>query len=96
MHVVLWPKLILYFCTGVTFGVMAYLTKSILPGLLVHIFGLLAFFTLVFQNQSAQAGADAWMWIHAVQTIVFAALSIAAVARLRRLTEPMRASSDIC
>lgn len=40
MHVVLWPKLILYFCTGVTFGVMAYLTKSILPGLLVHIFGL--------------------------------------------------------
>jgi membrane protease YdiL (CAAX protease family) len=90
IHVVLWPKLILYFCTGVTFGVMAYLTKSILPGLLVHIFGLLAFFTLVFQNQSAQSGADAWMWIHAVQTMVFAALSIAALARLRRLTEPMQ------
>jgi membrane protease YdiL (CAAX protease family) len=93
MHVPLWPKLILFFFIGLSFGVMAYLTKSILPGLLVHIFGLLAFFTLVFRNQSGQPSTDAWVWIHAVQMIVCAALSIASFAHLRRLTEPTRASS---
>lgn len=95
MHVVLWPKLILFFFTGLTFGVMAYLTKSILPGMLVHIFGLLAFFTLVFRAQAsqiaAQPRAEAWLWIYAAQMLVFATLAIVAFARLRRLTEPTRA-----
>ena len=86
MHVVLWPKLILFFFAGLTFSVMAYLTKSILPGMVVHIFGLLIFFTLVFRSEPAPSGADAWMWIHAAQMIVFAALSVAAFARLKRLT----------
>lgn len=92
MHVVLWPKLILFFFTGLTFGLMAYLTKSILPGMLVHIFGLLAFFTLVFRADTAPTTVgDAWLWIHAAQIIAFGALSIAAFARLKRLTEPSRA-----
>jgi membrane protease YdiL (CAAX protease family) len=96
MHVVLWPKLILFFFTGLTFGVMAYLTNSILPGLMVHIFGLLAFFMFVFRPTSAlTTEGDAWLWIHAVQIIVFASLSIAAFARLGRLTEPTRASSRV-
>ncbi len=92
MQVVLWPKLILFFFTGVTFGAMAYLTNSILPGLVVHILGLLAFFTLVFRDAAPPPSGDAGMWIHAAQMIVFAALAIAAFARLKRLTEPTRAS----
>ena len=75
---------------------MAYLTKSILPGLVVHILGLLAFFTLVFRADVVrQSNSDAWLWIHATQMIVFGVLSIAAFARLRRLTEPSRADGSI-
>ena len=96
MHVVLWPKLILFFLTGLTFGMTAYLTKSILPGLVVHIFGLLAFFTIVFRPTSAPTtSGDVWVWIHAVQIIAFGALSIAAFARLARLTEPTSAASRV-
>ncbi len=99
MHVVLWPKLILFFFTGLTFGAMAYLTKSIVPGLLVHIVGLLAFFTIVFRADAAQtagqSGADMWLWIHAAQIIIFGLLAFAAFARLRRLTEPTRAPSGV-
>jgi CAAX prenyl protease-like protein len=93
MHVVLWPKLVLFFFTGLTFGVVAYLTQSILPGLVVHIFGLLAFFTIVFRPTTASSTAgDAWLWIHTAQIIVFSALSIAAFVRLARLTDPTRLS----
>src|SRR5258708_24790576 len=67
MHVPLWPKLIFFFFTGLTFGVMAYLAKSILPGMVVHILGLLIFFTLVFRTAAAHSGTDAWLWIHAAQ-----------------------------
>jgi membrane protease YdiL (CAAX protease family) len=87
MHVVLWPKLIFFFFTGLTFSAMAYLTKSILPGMVVHILGLLVFFTLVFRADPARSG-DAWLWIHGAQLVVFAALSVAAFVRLRRLTAP--------
>lgn len=90
MHVMLWPKLILFFLIGLTFGVMAYLTKSILPGLVVHTLGLLTFFTLVF-GADAALGSDALLCIHGAQMIVFAAVSIAAFVRLRRLTEPSQA-----
>ena len=48
MHSPLWPRLVFYFLTGAMLGVTAYLTKSILPGLIVHILGLLTFFVLVF------------------------------------------------
>lgn len=96
MHVELWPKLVLFFFAGLTFGVMAFLTKSILPGLAVHTLGLLAFFTLVFRaGVVRQSNSDAWLWIHATQIIVFGVLSIAAFARLRRLTEPSRADGNI-
>ena len=59
IHVVLWPKLILFFFTGLTFSAMAYLTKSILPGIVVHVLGLLVFFTLVFRSEAAQPRPDA-------------------------------------
>jgi membrane protease YdiL (CAAX protease family) len=97
MHVTIWPKLILFFVAGLTFGAMAYLTGSILPGLVVHVFGLLAFFTIVFRADAAsivpRSGADTLVWIYGAQLIMFAALAIAAFARLQRLTEPTRALS---
>jgi membrane protease YdiL (CAAX protease family) len=90
MHVLVWPKLILFFFAGLTFSTMAYLTKSILPGLTVHIFSLLAFFTLVFRTQP-QTISGTWLWIHAAQMAGCAVLGVAAFIRLHRLTEPTRA-----
>jgi membrane protease YdiL (CAAX protease family) len=36
-HGLLWPKLLVYFLVGVVFGVPAYLTKSTLPAIPIHI-----------------------------------------------------------
>lgn len=45
-----WPTLVFYLCADVMFGVMAYLTGSITPGIVVHSLGLLTFFTLVWSG----------------------------------------------
>ena len=73
-------------------GVMAYLTKSILPGIVVHAIGLLTFFTLVWPNDAARRltvkdGVDIWLWIHIAQTVIFAALAIMAFKRLAKVVE---------
>ncbi|HEY2497274.1 MAG TPA: CPBP family intramembrane glutamic endopeptidase [Candidatus Angelobacter sp.] len=47
-HGFLLPKLTLYFLVGVTFGLIAFLTNSILPVIPVHIIGDLTFFILVW------------------------------------------------
>ncbi|MGO9775853.1 MAG: lysostaphin resistance A-like protein [Terracidiphilus sp.] len=86
----LWPKLLFYFLVGVVFGATAYLTKSILPAIPGHMIGLLIFFTLVWPFDAArrlvwEGGADVWFWIHAAQTIVFAALALWAFRRLAKV-----------
>ncbi len=85
----LWPKLIFYFLVGVVFGATAYLTKSILPAIPGHMIGLLIFFTLVWPFDATRrlvwdGGTDNWFWIHAAQTIVFAALAHWAFRRLAK------------
>jgi membrane protease YdiL (CAAX protease family) len=87
----LWPKVLFYFFTGVTFGTMAYLTDSILPGLLVHIVSILTFFTLVWPRDAARRllgedGADVWFWIHVAQTVLGGALAVLAFGRLAKAT----------
>ncbi len=73
----------MYFLAGVMFSVTAYLTSSIVPGILVHIVADLTFFTLVWPYDAArrlvwEAGADTWFWIHPAQAIIFTALAILA------------------
>jgi len=87
----LWPKLLFYFLVGVVFGTTAYLTRSILPAIPGHIFGLLVFFTLVWPHDAArsliwQNGADLWFWLHVSQAVVFGALSVWALRRLAQAT----------
>ena len=87
-----WPILLFYLFVDVMLGVTAYLTKSILPGIVVHAIGLLTFFTLVWPNDDARrlsAGghADVWFWIHCVQAIIFAALAILAFKGLAKKVE---------
>ncbi len=83
-----WPKLLLYFLVGITFGALAYLNNSILPVIPVHIAADLIFFILIWPRDPArrliwQSGTDAWFWLHVAQTIGLAALSVAAFRQLR-------------
>jgi membrane protease YdiL (CAAX protease family) len=96
----LWPKLLFYFLVGVVFGTTAYLTKSILPAIPVHIVGLLVFFALVWPRDAGrrlvwEGGADTWFWIHVTQAVVFTALGIPAFIRLRKATQDLPAGQPI-
>lgn len=88
-HGILWPKLLVYFLVGVTFGATAYLNDSTLPAIVPHIIGDLTFFTLVWPHDAARrlvfdSGTDIWFWIHVAQAIVFTVLAVSAFQRLAR------------
>lgn len=84
-----WPTLVFYLAVDMMLGATAYLTQSILPGVVIHAIGLLVFFTLVWPGdvirQLVGSGApELWLWVHVDQTLVFAALAILAFTRLAR------------
>jgi membrane protease YdiL (CAAX protease family) len=86
-----WPTLLFYLLADGMLGALAYFTKSILPGALVHAVGLFTFFGVVWPRDKFrvpvwQSGADVWFWIHLGQAVLFAILSLFALKRLARLT----------
>jgi len=90
-HVPLLPKIAFFFLTGLTFSLLAERTNSILPGLTVHILGLLAFFTLIWPSDPGRrllkdGGADVWFFAHVAQVVFFALLAIIAFSRLRQVS----------
>ena len=90
-----WPKALLYFLVGVVFGTIAFLSRSTLPALPVHIIGDLTFFLLVWPNDPSrklvrQTGAESWFWVHVSQVIAFTALSIAAYVKLGKVCRESR------
>jgi membrane protease YdiL (CAAX protease family) len=90
-HVPLLPKIAFFFLTGLIFAVLAELTNSILPGLVVHVIGLLAFFTLIWPNDPARrlvsgGGADIWFYAHAAQVVVSALITSLAFSGLAKVT----------
>ena len=90
-HGILWPKLLVYFLVGVSFGTTAYLTNSTLPAILPHMIGDLTFFTLVWPHDAArrlvsESGTDNWFWLHVTQGIVFTVLAVWAFQRLARVS----------
>jgi membrane protease YdiL (CAAX protease family) len=91
-----WPILLWYFCADVMFGTMAFLTRSILPGTLVHSIGLLIFFTLVWPYDIHRQlvwdiGANTGFWINVAQTIIFSTLAILAFLWLAKVTKSAQA-----
>jgi membrane protease YdiL (CAAX protease family) len=83
----LWPKLLIYFLVGVSFGAIAYLTNSTLPAILPHIAGDLLFFLFIWPHDSSRplvaiSGADTSFWLHLAQALVFALLTLWAFRRL--------------
>lgn len=86
-----WPTLLFYLVVDVMLGATALLTKSILPGIVTHSIGLLAFFTLVWPGdvirQVVGGGTtELWFWLHGAQTLVFAVLAILAFIHLARIS----------
>ena len=87
-----WPILLWYFCVDVMFGAMAYFTRSILPGIVVHSIGLLIFFTLVWPYDAQrrliwETGVSTAFWLTVVQALVFSVLAILAFSQLARVTK---------
>jgi membrane protease YdiL (CAAX protease family) len=90
-----WPILLWYFFADVMFGAMAYFTKSILPGIVVHSIGLLIFFTLVWSYDAQrrlvwETGANTGFWIAAAQAIIFTVLALLAFSELASVTRRVR------
>lgn len=94
-----WPKLLVFYLVGVTFGAIAYLANSILASIPVHMLGDLTFFIFIWPRDAArrliwETGADDWFWTHVAQAIVFTGLAILAFRRLARVTRGVRAFTD--
>jgi membrane protease YdiL (CAAX protease family) len=93
-----WPKLLVYFLAGLVFGLPAYLSRSTLPTIPVHIMADLTFFAFVWprdanRRQLSEDGADLWFYIHVAQVIIFAALAILAFRHLATVTRVQRSGS---
>jgi|SRR5690348_3905481 len=84
-----WPTLLFYLMVDVMLGATAYLTQSILPGIVTHSIGLLVFFTLVWPGDVirqlvGQGDTRQWFWIHSAQVLIFAVLATLAFVHLAR------------
>jgi hypothetical protein len=91
----LWIKVPFFFLTGLTFSLMAYYARSILPGLALHFVALLAFFVVVWPGDRTrplvmEVGIDGWFCTHVAQ---FVGCSVVAVWAFRRLSH-LAASVD--
>jgi membrane protease YdiL (CAAX protease family) len=92
-----WPTMVFYLLVDAMLGALAYLTKSIRPGIVVHAVGLIVFFGLVWPYDKTrglvlQQGADLGFWLNAAQALVFAALSVLAFVHLAKLAKRSRAA----
>jgi membrane protease YdiL (CAAX protease family) len=95
-----WPTLLFYFLVDAMLGVIAYLCKSVWPGVVVHAVGLLVFFTLVWPFDSkrllgGQSVTDIWFWIHVAQAASCSVLATMALRRLARLTTTQVADAAV-
>jgi hypothetical protein len=89
-----WPILVFYAAVDVMLGATAYLTQSILPGIVTHTIGIFVFFTLVWPGDVVRqivghGDGNLWFWLHSAQVLVFAALAILAFIQLARSRSPL-------
>jgi membrane protease YdiL (CAAX protease family) len=83
----LWPVALFYFLVDSMLGTIAYLTKSILPGIAVHFIGLLIFFTWIWPYDAtrvllSEGGAKRWFWIHVAQMVICGGVALVAFWKL--------------
>ena len=94
-----WPVVLFYFLVDAMLGVIAYLTKSILPSIAVHFVGLLIFFTLVWPRDATRpfirdVGPSTWFWVHLAQVITCGTLGLLGFHQLTRATRALRARAS--
>lgn len=82
-----WPTLLFYVLADATYGLTAYLTDSILPGVVAHAAGLALFFAFIWPHDQARqlvsldhAGLGFWGLV--AQTAIFTVLAAWAFVRL--------------
>jgi hypothetical protein len=90
--------LVFYVCVDVMLGVTAYLTQSIVPGFVVHVIGLVVFFSLIWPFDAGRRfvgtyGPDLWFLIHVAQMLACGALSVLAFHYLARISGPLRTAT---
>ena len=91
--------ILFYLCVDVMLGVTAYLTQSIVPGFVVHVIGLVVFFSLIWPFDAGRrfvgtSGPDMVFWIHVAQVPACGVLSVLAFRHLARLSRPLRARHE--
>lgn len=85
------PKLIVYFTVGLTLGVVALRTGSLLPAMVVHSFGDLVFFTMVWPHDAGRrlisdGGADAAFWTNVAVLAVMSPVWLLTLRQLIKVT----------
>ena len=94
------PKLFVYFLAGVVLGAAAYVTRSILPGIPVHIMADLTFLIFVWPYDAQrrviwETGADGWFWLHVAQALLFTVLTLLAFRQLARVAKGAPAGGQV-
>ena len=87
--------IVFYLCVDVMLGVTAYLTQSIVPGFVVHVIGLIVFFSLIWPFDAGRrfvgvSGPDLLFWFHVAQILTCGVLSVLAFRHLARVSGPLR------
>lgn len=95
-----WSTLLFYILVDVAYGVTAFLTRSIYPGIVAHTVGLFVFFLVIWPHDAGRSlirasGPDAWFLIHLLQAAVFGALAIWSFAWLARLSSRCQSPSQV-
>ena len=90
-----WSTVLFYVLVDIVYGTTAYLTNSVVPGIIAHAVGLTVFFAVVWPKDAARrlvtaGGADAWFWIHIAQALVFGTAALWAFALVARRTRAAR------
>ena len=85
------PKLLVYVLAGLTFGFIALRTGSLLPAMVVHSFGDLTFFTLVWSHDAGrrligEGGADGWFFANLALLAIFTPVALLGFRQLVRAT----------
>ncbi|MFI4974261.1 MAG: CPBP family intramembrane glutamic endopeptidase [Caulobacterales bacterium] len=91
-------KLLVYLLVGLGLGVTAWRTGSLLPAMVVHSFGDLTFFTMVWSHDAgrklvSEGGANGWFFANVAILIVFTPLTILAIRRLFEVTAKKAATA---
>jgi membrane protease YdiL (CAAX protease family) len=85
-----WPTMAFYLLVDIMLGFCARITRSVVPGIVVHTLGLMLFFGVVWPADKTRTqiwahGADAWFWLHAGQAVLFGVAGIWLFVRLARM-----------